>query len=716
MFQFMNYENAIQCTLDDTPVLSGLSIKVKLDNGEESDLHLSTSFRGEATGSNGSYTEYDYLYTDKADMITVNLKLHSFEKQVAVYIHVQVANEQPYGRQRSLAAENGIMIIIEQLSDVLGLMANYRHKDWWTRPHFDINYRTLPPRTQSLLWKTNQGYYQLLPVCDNKYRADLVGCERGMMVTLSSFQGGHDECHTLAFLLGTGTDPFELAEENTQSALLLIDASITVRRQKRYPEILDYLGWCSWDAFYHEVDEKGLLDKARELQSLDLPVRWVMIDDGWSQVDNNGRKLKGFDAEQTKFPNGLSATISALKKEFGIRWVGVWHTIVGYWGGIDPISINGCEESIYRTNKGKYIPYPKATRAFGFWHAWHSRLKRDGVDFVKVDSQSAIYNYMKDELPIGEAAFEAHTALEASVALNFEGCIINCMGMASENIWHRPMSSVSRNSDDFVPQERDSFKEHALQNAYNSYYHAPFYWGDWDMFWTDNHDSEQNMILRAVSGGPIYFSDPLLRTNPNLLSPLIYRDGRIIRCDRPGLPTEDCLFIDPTMQQIPLKIWNTINGVGVIAVFHISKDGADVEGSICPVDIPGLMGDRFIVVDRMNETVIRLHRDERYPIRLGDRNSALYLIYAVKGPVVPIGLMNKLISADSMISVRTDVKQTYVRLKEGGAFAFTAIRRPKAVYISGKEIRIDPVKDEVGLYQVDCYDQHSNLEIRIEHG
>ncbi|GIQ70525.1 hypothetical protein XYCOK13_33490 [Xylanibacillus composti] len=77
-----------------------------------------------------------------------------------------------------------------------------------------------------------------------------------------------------------------------------------------------------------------------------------------------------------------------------------------------------------------------------------------------------------------------------------------------------------------MPAAAESFREHALQNAYNSYFHGSFYWGDWDMYWTDHHDDKQNMVLRAVSGGPVYFSDKTGRTKAEHVWPLIYRDGQ----------------------------------------------------------------------------------------------------------------------------------------------------------------------------------------------
>ncbi|MGO4276254.1 Sip1-related alpha-galactosidase, partial [Paenibacillus sp. TAF58] len=197
-------------------------------------------------------------------------------------------------------------------------------------------------------------------------------------------------------------------------------------------------------------------------------------------------------------------------------------------------------------------------------------------------------------------------------ALHFNNTIINCMGMAAENMWHRPKSSVSRNSDDFVPQDQFGFAEHALQNAYNSYYHGAFYYGDWDMYWTKNHDDIQNAVLRSVSGGPIYFSDAPGNTDASKIWPLIYSNGKIIRCDQTPNPTTDCLFLDPTKESLPLKLWNIANASGVVAAFHIGKYTDSVKGTVGPSDVPGLKGDEFVLYEHFSSEMKIMHHGEQH--------------------------------------------------------------------------------------------------------
>ncbi|SFE19166.1 Raffinose synthase or seed imbibition protein Sip1 [Paenibacillus catalpae] len=653
-----------------------------------------------------------HRFGNDADTVRAELRLSIADNgTLLASVSAETVNDNDFGKQRAFAAEHAIIVKIRPQERIEGLMANYQHKDWWTRPHFDTDPARLPERTQSVVWRTAGGFYHLLPVVGAVWRTDAAGTEDGFALRLSAYESGRRKCETLAFAISAGDEPYRLVQSNVDAALKALDYPTLPRESKTYPELLDRLGWCSWDAFYHKVDEAGLLAKAEELQKLGLPVGWVMIDDGWSEVKDG--KLVAFEADPVKFPGGLKRTVSALKERYGIRHVGVWHTIAGYWGGIheDSTIARDSRDSLYQVPRGNLVPYPDAGRGFGFWHAWHGFLRRQGIDFVKVDSQSAVLNYLKERRSIGEAAAAAHEALEASVALHFNDTIINCMGMASENVWHRPKSAVSRNSDDFVPQEKRGFPEHALQNGYNSYYHGAFYWGDWDMYWSSNHDDKQNAVLRSVSGGPIYISDAPGNTNPANVWPLIYSDGTIIRCDGTANPTPDCLLTDPDKQPVPLKLWNTAGGAGVVAAFHIHPEAAPVDGFISPDDVPGLEGEEFAVYEHFTQSCSFMKAGQREAIRLDESGYALFAVVPVAGGVTPIGLADKYLSPASVADCFAEGDSTVVTLREGGRFVFASKGHPMRAIVNGEAAAVKQINDYV--YEIDggSSDRPARIEI-----
>ncbi|MGG3468193.1 Sip1-related alpha-galactosidase [Neobacillus pocheonensis] len=714
MFQFKQKQDEQTCLFNHQRIFSDIQVSINHDGKTNQSLELKKVEEGTGADNLGEFRKYLFNFCDHTETVAATLTFNCYESFITTFVDAVIKNEELFKKQVFFSAKHAINITINNVMEDYEIMANYQHKDWWTRPFFTKDIQELPERTQSLLVKNEETYYHLLPVCDEISRTDLSGTEKGLQISISPFHGGYDHLSTFAFILGASMNPFDLVNENVKAALTVTGRSTLPREDKTYPQILDYLGWCSWDAFYHAVNEEGILTKAEELQQKKLPVKWMMIDDGWSELD--GKKLQSFHADKEKFPNGLSNTVSSLKQNYGVNWVGVWHTLAGYWEGIAPESplAKSLDKHLYKTKNGSLIPSPKAEEGFGFWHAWHSKLKKDGIDFVKVDSQSAISNFMGNHQSVGEAASGAHTALEASCSLHFDNTVINCMGMAEENIWHRPYSAVSRNSDDFVPQENNGFKEHALQNAYNSLYHGAFYWGDWDMYWTQNHDDLQNMVLRVISGGPIYFSDVVDRTNPDNIWPLIYKDGRIIRCDQPGVPTEDCLFINPIKTRSPLKIWNTCKGAGVVAAFHICEGNESVLGSIGANDIPNLNGETFVIFDVMTKKHWKVNKEERISIELAENGVTLYVIIPIQDSITPIGLLNKLICNDGIVNVRNTEREVRVTLKEGGVFALLSECQLLKASVNGIEVQVQQDSANKELFTIDCNHLHGEVLVEIK--
>ena len=81
-----------------------------------------------------------------------------------------------------------------------------------------------------------------------------------------------------------GDDPYALLKLCAKSAAEYLGAGLKTIDEREYPEILEYLGWCSWDAMQIRVSEEGLLSKCEEFAAKGLPVKWMIIDDMWGDV------------------------------------------------------------------------------------------------------------------------------------------------------------------------------------------------------------------------------------------------------------------------------------------------------------------------------------------------------------------------------------------------------------------------------------------------
>lgn len=560
------------------------------------------------------------------------------------------------------------------------ITAMYLFNEWWTRPAFAEKFQEIPDRTQVVFFKYENRYACMVTAVGENFKTYLTaGTEDEVCLKTTAGLGGQNSVDEPLYLIAEAPGFYEAVHK---AFVWLADyKGIRMREERRLPEMFRYLGWCSWDAFYKEVSESGIRQKADELAEKKIPVRWMLIDDGW--MTSEEELLADFVPDKGKFPEGFRKMTEDIKKKTDVRWFGVWHALGGYWGGIVPGSTLDVKESpyLYRTVNGKTLPSPFTGEKF--YRDWYEVLNREGISFVKVDGQSAIPYYFENSLPVCMAARGMNEALESG-ASRMDGAVINCMGMAMENILARPTTAISRNSDDFCPDNEGGFSEHLLQNAYNSLYHNELYCCDWDMFWTMHKDAEKHSLLRAVSGGPVYVSDKPGATDPNVLKPLRYRDGELLMMDRAAKPTEDCVFTDPLTNGV-LKLHNIASygekKAGGIAAYNLTDKKQFL--SFAPADIPDLdQADTYLVYDYFGKKVKTLGRYEKYEDTMEAGGYGWFVILPVGKNGTCLGLLDKYAGFMAVESIYEKDSSVTVVLRESGKIGWISDKKPKKLLIN----------------------------------
>ena len=520
------------------------------------------------------------------------------------------------------------------------ITALYMFNPWWTRPAFPASCAEIPDKTQIALLKFTDRIVCLVPMVGDRMKTMLCpgDDEQSLCMEMTAYVGGISSLREPVFLWSEG----ETAAEAVHAAFARLSEikEIPLRENRRIPEMFHYLGWCSWDAFRTDISAEGVRAKAAELAEKQVPVRWMLIDDGW--MTSTDKTLAGYVPDPVKFPGGFGPLTKELRNQGMIRWFGVWHALGGYWDGVDPKSCLASKkrEALRETSSGRLVPDPD--KGASFYHDWYRELRKEGIDFVKVDGQSICPFYYEDNVPLAKAARGIHQQLESGVS-RMDGNIINCMGMAMENILARPSSAVSRNSDDFLPAQEDSFVEHLMQNAYNALYHNEIYCCDWDMFWTKHVHAKKHALLRAISGGPVYFSDKTGNTDPELLKCLALSDGRLLMMDRSAMPTEDCVFTDPRKEGV-LKLHNTgtrEDGTrgGGIAVLNLT--GQEQSFRFSAKEIPELTEEKYWMFDFMKGTVTLVEQTDEIEGSLGAGEFAWYVFLPAGKNMSCLGLLDK---------------------------------------------------------------------------
>ncbi|MBQ1491590.1 MAG: hypothetical protein IIZ39_06490, partial [Blautia sp.] len=520
--------------------------------------------------------------------------------------------ENAQGFPDSLEREKAVSFELP-LPDGIPFLSVYQHKAWWTRPFFGKNLSAMPEKTQLVIRsredlaasgeeeteekgreetegreeKRNKRIYEaFLAVTSGELRTDLSGREGALVVNVSPLRENKRRLDSPCLVYGRGEDPYALIAPLYDTAYQGMGKRQRLLEEHKLPAVFEGLGWCTWDSLGQDVSEQAIFDKMEEFRKKQVPISWVLIDDGWSLADREALTLRGLEADPERFPRGLAETVRVLKEKYQVRYVGVWQAMKGYWYGVEEGSKAHRLLSSYlmRYGSGELTVKPTIDASFGFWNTWHRRLSEEGIDFVKIDGQGSVATMLKGDVPLEDAMANLYEGMEASVLLNFQGNMIHCMGMAPENIWNRRGIGLSRSSDDYTPTVEGSLKEHTLQNVYDNVYQGPLYIGDWDMFWSDHEETEFGTLLRVISGGPVYISDGLHRTRKDILGRIIDGKGRVLRCTDIARPSLDCLTRDAWAEGRCLKVYNTLSDVprhnavaktSYVACFSWDKEAKD---------------------------------------------------------------------------------------------------------------------------------------------
>lgn len=556
---------------------------------------------------------------------------------------------------RAIRPENGLEINLCKDLQVDKILAFTNVDDpWWTMPKFVSTVDEIPFRTQNLVMQIEDKHYHLLPLCGENFR-----CEIGNgIVYLSPGCSGRQFLKGDFLAVTVGDDPFDVVKDGYENAKELGAIKIPLSAERKYPEVFEGFGWCTWDAFYEDVSSEKIYKKLDEFKEANVPVKWMIIDDGWRLA--NGNLLLSFEEDKEKFPEGLKACVEKIKREYGVEKVGVWHSFLGYWFGVDPKSdlYEDQKENLVLIADDIAIPVPDEEKAFEFWDKWHSYIRECGVDFLKIDNQSSLSHRTASLMPTCEAARIIHKALERSVVKNFGGDLINCMGMDMENVLARPVTAVSRNSGDYYPQIERHFVTHATQNVYNTIWHSMLYHCDFDMWWSKHETAIQSGSLRAISGALIYVSDAFGKTDRDAIMPTIEDDGTIIRCDLPAKPTRDLFYTDCRKAEKLLKIWNRKGEDFAAAVYNIGTEefAKVITDTLDLADIPGA-DDTYVAYEYFTKTFKKVKAGDKIEITLDVDKIALYNFYKVlsdeNGEYIMLGNLDKYVSIATKEKTKT---------------------------------------------------------------
>lgn len=465
----------------------------------------------------------------------------------------------------------------------------YYSADWWpvssNRVYGNIiDEKTIPDVKEG-------GMFLLLRLSPNKYLAVLPMASElayswfdtsadGLVLKMGNHGKGAIEGDIPLYSWSFSDDPYGACKEAWEIALDFSQNTTTMREKKAYPEVFEYLGWCSWEHYKAEINEVNMVKAIQDIERSEVPIRYFLMDDGHFD------RLSIMPGEN--FPNGYKP-LTSLKKKDKIKWMGIWYAFLGDNHGIkSPGKLGELGEHMTQSHAGILLPGEEGELSEKFFDYILDVAIQDDMDFVKVDFQTdplVFYAGNTHPAPVqgrlpSDNSLAVDNPVKASVRMSevFQQRIsdkslplMNCNWHHSIPLFYSGESSVGRCSEDYVVGDKDRAKAH----LYHSYAATPWIgqiaWGDHDMFHSNDPFAGRMMaVSKAVSGAPIYLSDEPNDFNPDNISPLSYVDGKLIRPEAPATPLPDHIFQSMDEDALYSTITPLKNASATVVVYNLS--------------------------------------------------------------------------------------------------------------------------------------------------
>lgn len=353
-----------------------------------------------------------------------------------------------------------------------------------------------------------------------------------------------------------GTNVYDVFQQAWRNAINTpaLKGRTAMRHEKEYPEIFKYLGWCSWEQYRTKVTSDLMVDAMQKIEKSPIPIRWVLLDHGHqdsykTQEGMNSSQMVSFKTNSKTFPNGFAPLMKAKSEK--IKWTGIWHTMNALWQGIHPEheirELDPYLVKITKKNEGNpfevMMPKGDSVSSHKFYNALLSSAKNHGFDFVKIDNQNrqlAFYEGMSNPVEI----VSQHAQSLECAALEFSNGLMNCFCLDLLSLMNTKYSASSRVSVDYLLNNEAKAKSHLFQSYQNTLWMGQAVWPDHDMFHSsDKFCGRMMAVSKAMSGAPIYLSDAPDDFQDNLVLPLSYSDGELLRPLAPAVPLPESVML-----------------------------------------------------------------------------------------------------------------------------------------------------------------------------
>lgn len=485
------------------------------------------------------------------------------------------------------------------------VLVAYREMMCWMDAIVLPNFIDFPNEAHFVLIKEGANYHLLIGLVDGGFASVMEnhGSSDCIQIRAHSDSDQVKKKRVKSLYYAQDSSPYNLIE-NAYRELCQGHITARPRSEKTAPNFASLFGWCTFNAFYCDVNAEKLQKGVHTFQKKGIQPGFVLIDDGWADQGENeyGHKLLfRFNADSKKFPKGLKACVNELKTN-GVSQVLAWTAFGGYWHGTDhrnfpqltfhqdqgtaadhlqfQMSTSQVESNSDATVGPNFVPQDILETPITLpedWKAWYQTfaryLRSCDIDGMKIDAIAWIELFAQKRGGRAQAMRDLVRAIEQTSEQYFEGEMLYCSSCSNDFFLQAEQAGVTRTSTDYFPDIPESHGAHVVKNSIISFFTGEIIFPDWDMFQSHEMAAEFHAFARAISGGPIYVADIPEKSNPAILSKLAFADGTTPICTSYARPVIESLFQDCQREGL-LTLFNTTPAGGVVlASMHCAWHG-----------------------------------------------------------------------------------------------------------------------------------------------
>jgi hypothetical protein len=487
-------------------------------------------------------------------------------------------------------------------------------------------------------------------------KISLSGALNGLTLHAKSGKSLYSKSNRPALIIVRGVNLHEAIELTMKLALSITGETGNLSKGKTIlPEWLQTLGWESGSGLKLDVSHEKIVQSVASLQRTGCKIGYVLIDEGWQQLENF--KLESFEADQKRFPFGLKKLIDELQL-MGIKHIGVYHGMMGSRGGIHE---NLSRKYGLKQDASKcYFLGQDLGNTFEFFYDYYANLKAQGVTFIKVGDQSSPLSCVETDGDVTSVYKNLQSAIQASASIQFNSAIFNTDCILNENLYYWTTSTIARVAEDMDLTNSANLMCTIRNNLVNSLWVQHLMLPDFDAWTTTDKNSEILSILHALSGSVNVISDPEGEHNDNLIKKMVLPCGKILKADLPLRLCNESVFCNPVIEKKIYKAFTFKGEVGIIAAFNLVEEKCTLHGFVSPSDIEGLTGERFALLSHHKGFIGCFNYQDKIEITLKFKGADVLTFAPVKNGLAVLGCYNFLLTPGPITEINIDEDSMHI--------------------------------------------------------